>query len=110
MSRLHSTYRWQQKAKRQLAHEPLCRMCRDLFGRVRAASIADHIERHDNDPERFWDGALQSVCKECHDSLKQQQERSGEMAGHCRHGWPVDPGHPWNKQGGCPDCGKRGGT
>lgn len=42
--------------------------------------VADHIVPHRGDPVLFWDRAnLQCLCKACHDSRKQKQER--------REGW-----------------------
>jgi len=45
----------------QLQRGPLCAMCL-AEGKVVAARIADHIEPHHNDPIRFWNGKLQSLC------------------------------------------------
>ncbi len=43
--------------------------------------VADHKIRHQGDHELFWDeGNLQTLCKHCHDSLKQREERSGFRA------------------------------
>ena len=49
---------------------PICVMCR-----VRRATILDHKEPHLGDPERFWKGPFQTLCKPCHDSIKQRHER-----------------------------------
>lgn len=38
--------------------------------------VADHREPHRGDEELFWDeGNLQCLCKPCHDSAKQREER-----------------------------------
>lgn len=38
--------------------------------------IADHIEPHRGDPALFWDDEnVQTLCKPCHDSAKQREER-----------------------------------
>lgn len=82
----------------QLAAEPWCRTCAEL-GKKTPATIVDHIRPHRGDPVRFFAGKLQSLCKLCHDSRKQRFERSGQR-GHCdANGMPVDPAHPWNKEG-----------
>ena len=64
----HSWYkleRWRRRAKHQLRIEPLCRYCVER-GVGTLATIADHIEPHRGDPNKFWLGALQSLCKPCH--------------------------------------------
>lgn len=94
-------YAWQQRRAQQLDDHPLCCMCLSIFGIVKAATIADHITPHRGDPVLFK-GPLQSTCKRCHDSLKQQLERGGRMRGHDLSGRPIDPRHHWNqeKEGG----------
>jgi len=52
---------WHRRARFQLQREPLCAMCL-AEGKVVAARIADHIEPHHDDPIRFWNGKLQSLC------------------------------------------------
>jgi 5-methylcytosine-specific restriction endonuclease McrA len=86
---LYGTWRWQKKRKAQIAKEPLCRFCMDR-GQVTPARIADHIEPHRGDLDKFWYGKLQSLCKRCHDSDKQRIERGGKpkpVIGD--DGWPV---------------------
>jgi hypothetical protein len=58
LTKLHA---WHRRARFQLQREPLCAMCL-AEGKVVAARIADHIEPHHNDPIRFWNGKLQSLC------------------------------------------------
>ena len=54
-------YRWQQARLHYLAEHPLCAMC--------AA---------DGNAALFWDSTnWQPLCKHCHDSRKQKQERQG---------------------------------
>lgn len=54
-----------------------CRMC----GRLEVDDsqlVADHIVPHRGDPCLFFDRAnLQCLCKACHDSAKQREERRG---------------------------------
>lgn len=39
--------------------------------------VCDHIKPHRGDERLFWDRAnLQTLCKPCHDSLKQVEEQS----------------------------------
>jgi len=54
-------------------------------GKIVAARIADHVEPHHNDPIKFWNGKLQSLCAHCHESRKNAIGVDG---------WPIDPRHP----------------
>jgi 5-methylcytosine-specific restriction endonuclease McrA len=39
--------------------------------------VCDHIKPHRGKEELFWDeGNLQTLCKPCHDSLKQAEEQA----------------------------------
>jgi 5-methylcytosine-specific restriction endonuclease McrA len=88
--------RWRKRRAFQLAEHPLCRLCMEVRGKVTAAAIADHVTPHRGDAELF-DGPLQSLCKPCHDSWKQQMEKSGRVKGCDMRGIPIDPDHPWRK-------------
>ena len=57
----------------QIHREPLCRHCLDR-GEVKPATDVDHVKPHKGDPDLFWHGQLQSLCKECH-SVKTAQEQ-----------------------------------
>ncbi|MDJ0922107.1 MAG: hypothetical protein QNI84_13350 [Henriciella sp.] len=93
---LYKTSRWKQRRKRQLAAQPLCEMCL-ARGITTLATIADHVEPHRGDPIKFFEGELQSLCKSDHDSLKQQQEKSGFHRAIGVDGLPVDANHPYNR-------------
>lgn len=88
--------RWGKKRAAQLEEEPFCRLCAKAE-RITRATVADHIEPHRYDPIAFWQGELQSLCKICHDSVKQTQEKSGYLKGSDTSGVPLDPNHHWNK-------------
>lgn len=88
--------RWRRRRLAQLRREPLCAFCARR-GLTVAASVADHITPHRGD-RRLFEGPLQSLCKPCHDSCKQQQERSGFHRGHGLDGAPLDPQHPWHRE------------
>lgn len=66
---------WRKRRKAQLDAEPLCRMC-DAGGYVTEATVADHVEPHREDHDRFWHGPLQSLCASCHSSAKQMEEQA----------------------------------
>lgn len=68
---------WRKARAEHLSCHPLCVMCtsRQI---VTAATVVDHITPHRGDYILFWDRAnLQSLCKRCHDSDKQREERNG---------------------------------
>ena len=51
--------------------------------------VADHIKRHNGDPNLFWDiNNVQTVSKVWHDSVKQSQERRNTRKIGA-DGWPV---------------------
>lgn len=104
--------RWQKARVTYLRSNPLCIIC-DKSGRVEEASVVDHIKPHklseaiaSGDEKQiaearklFWDQEnWQPLCKHCHDSYKQQLEKSGTIAGCDTNGKPLDPNHPWNKK------------
>lgn len=96
--RLYGTKQWFRLRHLQLKKEPICRFCSQQK-RVTAASIVDHIEPHRGDEEKFYDPEnLQSLCKPCHDSVKQQLEKSGVMRGCDEAGLPLDRNHHWNRK------------
>lgn len=86
--------RWRRLAKRQLREHPLCAMCLARGGRVEPATIADHVEPHRGDWNRFILGALQSLCKPCHDGAKREEEARGYRTDIGEDGLPLDPKHP----------------
>ena len=89
--------RWQRAREGWLRSHPLCVKClaRSL---VTEASVVDHIVPHKGDSALFWNREnWQSLCKRCHDSDKQREERGLAVLGCDVDGTPVDPGHHWNK-------------
>jgi 5-methylcytosine-specific restriction enzyme A len=96
LSHLYDTKRWQNLRAHQLQIEPLCRMCA-VQNRTTPASVADHVEPHRNDINKFWLGKLQSLCRECHNISKQFQENRGFLKDIDANGYPVDPAHPFNR-------------
>ena len=82
----YGTARWQRRRRALFAASPLCAYCQRL-GLVVPATIADHVEPHRGDPDKFWHGRLQALCKPCHDGDKQREER-GRVVGVGVDGWP----------------------
>lgn len=60
--------RWRRLRAQFLIENPICT---DSLGvhphETRAASVVDHIERHDGNPKLFWDrDNWQALCSRCH--------------------------------------------
>jgi 5-methylcytosine-specific restriction protein A len=91
---LYNTALWLRRRKHQLEEHPYCKMCEE-DGHTRVATIADHVIPHKGDRQLFFEGELQSLCKQHHDSSKQQIERKGFRNGFNDLGEPLDPKHPW---------------
>lgn len=57
---------WKRLRREQLANEPLCRSCK-AQGKIRPATVADHLRPHRGNEALFTDPAnLQSLCSRCH--------------------------------------------
>ena len=84
--------RWRRYRLAQLRAEPLCRFCLDL-GRLTPATVVDHIRRHRGHADPlFWDvNNFQSLCKNCHDAVKQALDRTGRARGYDVNGLPLYP-------------------
>ncbi len=94
MSNLYG-HSWRQIRARRLKQFPLCAFCAKI-GKIEPATVVDHVIPHRGDEELFFDtDNLQSLCKHCHDSHKQTQEKSGHLKGSDLDGLPLDPRHPW---------------
>jgi 5-methylcytosine-specific restriction enzyme A len=92
-------YAWQQARKGFLKSHCYCAICLKK-NKITIGNIVDHIKPHRGDQQLFWDKTnWQTLCKTCHDSIKQRFEKSGTIAGCSVDGVPVDPNHHWNKQG-----------
>ncbi len=72
----YKTSRWQRLRWSVLVRDAFtCALCRRLESNT-AQLVADHTIAHRGDEALFWDGGnLQTLCKPCHDSAKQRQER-----------------------------------
>jgi 5-methylcytosine-specific restriction endonuclease McrA len=90
-------YAWQKAREAYLKKHPLCKMHAEL-GRVVPADVVDHITPHRGDMVVFWDSDnWQSLCKQCHDGVKQRIEKTGVVPGCSMTGLPNDPNHHWSK-------------
>lgn len=89
--------RWQRARLQFLNLNPLCCYC-DKQGKVKPANIVDHIKPHKGDYNLFWDESnWQAMCKECHDGIKDREERKGYNDICDQDGYPIDPKHPSNR-------------
>ena len=88
-------YRWQRFRVGKLKREPLCAYCLEL-GVTKTATEVHHVipvrERLDL---RLSDGNTISLCKRCHDSTAQREERIGHRRGCGVDGVPRDAKHFW---------------
>lgn len=66
-------------------------------GRTTAATVVDHVVPHRGNEALFFGGALQSLCKACHDGAKQTEERRGYSREVGVDGFPLDPRHPGSR-------------
>lgn len=74
----YSRKEWLNTRRAQLQRQPLCE--RHLkAGEIVAATVVHHVIPHRGDWERFIGGPFESLCKPCHDSDAQSEER--EAAG-----------------------------
>nr|BDD44149.1 HNH endonuclease [bacterium] len=65
---------WQKLRDAHLADNPYCKYCEELTI-VEPATVVDHITPVRERPDlRLAPDNLQSLCKRCHDSVKQREE------------------------------------
>jgi 5-methylcytosine-specific restriction protein A len=83
---------WFRIRDHQLAVEPLCAACLKA-SRITPATVADHVEPHGGDWNKFRTGRLQSLCKPCHDG-KWASDRKGYRCDIGEDGLPLDRRHP----------------
>ena len=91
---MYKTKAWLERRAWQLRHAPLCECCRDSLGRTTPAIVAHHVTPHQGSWELFIMGPLASLCKECHDSMAQSEERLGYSKACDVNGKPIDARHP----------------
>lgn len=98
--KLYGTSAWSRLRYAHLSCEPFCRFCRK-GGVIRVAEVVDHVEPHKGDRAMFFDANnLQSLCRPCHDRVKQAEETRGFAPDIGLDGWPVDARHPANRREG----------
>lgn len=71
----YKSARWTAIRESQLRARPTCEAC-ERKGVLEPATVCDHVTAHKGDPDLFWWGPFQSLCKRCHDRDKQREERA----------------------------------
>jgi 5-methylcytosine-specific restriction protein A len=98
----YNTQRWLRLRREKFRKHPLCEACLQV-GRLEPATVVDHRVpiKAGGDPFPAFD-QLASLCARCHNT-KTRAEQAGEenwlVKGCDIHGYPLDPNHPWNKEG-----------
>src|SRR5262245_44394835 len=77
---LYDTKRWKQYRRQQLQTHPLCAACL-ADNVVKAATVAHHVIDHGGDEQLFFNSPLESLCKQCHDNIKQGSQVIGYQRG-----------------------------
>lgn len=77
--KLYQTPQWRALRKFILDRDPYCKRC-DGRGIVTPSTVANHITKARDDLTRFFDpNNLEGVCKPCHDSDIQSEERRNSV-------------------------------
>lgn len=90
--------RWRKARLVYLMRNPLCAMCQapaEVVDHIIPHKLWDAVQSGDDKAigaaqKLFWDqGNWQPLCKTCHDSDKQRQERGTPIVGCDEDGWPI---------------------
>ena len=97
---LYDSAAWAALRKRKLISKPYCeRHAAQTPKKFVTATVVHHTVPHKGDVLIFFDfSLLQSLCKRCHDSDAQQEEKSGYHSASDDKGYPTDPKHPFNRR------------
>ena len=75
---LYNSKRWKDLRRRKLSSKRYCE-CPHCKGKFIPGEVVDHIKPHRGDTRLFFDYSnLQTLAKDCHDSMKQSEERGGK--------------------------------
>ena len=90
------TNKWEQARMAYLRVHPLCVLCM-AKGKTHVAQVVDHVVPHRGNMDRFWDSTnWQSLCRSCHNSTKQRDEKSPDR-GCDERGIPFAMSHHWHR-------------
>lgn len=84
----YKTARWQRIRTAQLSGEPLCSRCLAMEV-VEPATVVHHVTPHKGDPDLFWNGPFESLCKPHHDSDGQHEDHGRTVVRYGADGWPL---------------------
>jgi hypothetical protein len=84
---LYHTARWRKRRLHQLRQHPLCAACSE-DNRIKAATIAHHVEDHRGDQYLFFHSPLMSLCQKCHDNICEGSQVLSYQRGCDVHGKP----------------------
>jgi hypothetical protein len=93
--RLYGLERWRKRTRMNLRLHPLCAEC-ERQGRVQEATLSHHVEEYrpgDSDL-KFWFGALESLCNDCHAKVHGRPVKLPYRRDIDPDGWPADFMHP----------------
>jgi 5-methylcytosine-specific restriction endonuclease McrA len=105
----YTTRRWERLRRIKLQTNPLCEACLQI-GNIEPATVVDHrtpISKQGREKRLAAEAflpldQLASLCTS-HHNTKTRAEQLGETAwmhkGCDIFGYPLDPDHPWNKEG-----------
>src|SRR2546429_208760 len=91
---LYGSSRWQTRTYFQLKRKPVCEEC-ERRGETWPATLSHHLEPHNGDPIKFFNGPLESLCRSCHERIHGRACRDFDIAIDAS-GWALDPRHPSN--------------
>ena len=99
----YTTQRWLRLRKFKLRQHPLCQVCLEV-GRIEPATTVHHnvAVSAGGVPYPPLD-ALTSLCESCHNRKTRGEQLGKELPkvwGCDERGYPLDPNHPWNREGG----------
>ena len=75
---LYGSRHWRRRAALQLKLEPLCRMCLEQ-GRATPATVADHVDRHHGDANRFFTVRCRAYAS--HTMIETSNTRNATVSG-----------------------------
>lgn len=85
---LYATARWRHLRDARLTEQPLCERCLQM-DIVEPATVVHHTTPHRGDPELFWAGPFENLCKPHHDRDGQLEDHGKVVPIFGPDGWPI---------------------
>jgi 5-methylcytosine-specific restriction protein A len=92
----YGTAAWRNRRRIQLSERPLCEECLKR-NTIASATVADHNPPHNGVWAAFIAGPLRSLCKPCHDTIAQREQKGERLGGVDATGRPTALDHYWNR-------------